>query len=206
MFDNRVIAVSQRIDWIDHRNETRDALDQRLVEWLLEANMRILPVPNLINKHELLFDWLKGFLPQAILLSGGNDIGEYTDRDKTEGSLINYAEANRLPLLGICRGMQMMAHQAGVSLEKVNAHAGTRHRLHPVSEKVIFPDEVNSFHDWRLSECPVEYEVMATAADGTIEAIRHKKYAWEGWMWHPERESSLDGLYLERFKQILKIK
>ena len=45
-----IVGVTQRIDKIDSYNEVRDALDQRLVEWILKAGFIPVPIPNgLVN-------------------------------------------------------------------------------------------------------------------------------------------------------------
>ena len=40
--------------------------------------------------------------------------------------------------------------------------------------------------------------------DGEIEAIKHKKYALEGWMWHPEREEEYKIQDIKNIKRIFK--
>lgn len=186
------VAVSQRVDLIQARNEQRDALDQRLVKWLWQVGAITLPVPNMLKSQGALVSWISAIAPKAVLLSGGNNIGEYPERDSTEFFLLNYAFENNLPALGICRGMQMMAFASGGKLERVEDHAGTRHNIYfdPV-RKDTHQLEVNSFHEYRLKDCPVDFKVIARASDGTIEAIKHKTRRWEGWMWHPERETTL---------------
>ncbi len=104
-------------------------------------------------------------------------------RDATERYLLSWAEKNLVPVLGICRGMQMMGVWAGGSLKRMAGQV-TRHLL---QGEVV--GEVNSFHDFSLSGCPLGFEVVARSEDGEIEAIRHTDLPWEGWMWHPEREA-----------------
>ena len=45
---------------------------------------------------------------------------------------------------------------------------------------------------------------MAFAEDNSIEAIAHNHMPWEGWMWHPERESRFNSFELERFRSLVK--
>lgn len=199
------LAVSQRVDYLPGRQEFRDSLDQRLIGWLQVVGALPIPVPNRFPREQGIEAWLAAINPHAIVLSGGNSIGENFDRDTTEAALIDYASASSLPLLGICRGMQMMAHYEGTGLESSPGHAATRHALRPLNE-AAFPEEVNSYHNWRLASCPRGYAVTAEAEDGGIEAIRHRDLPWEGWMWHPEREEPFIQNDIVRARDLLGVK
>lgn len=119
-----------------------------------------------------------------LILSGGEDIGTSPTRDATEAGLLAWAAQRRIPVLGICRGMQQLAVHAGGRLKRVEGHVRVRHA---VSGEIA--QEVNSFHGWGLDGCPPGYRVQAVAPDGEIEAIAHAQLPWAGWMWHPEREA-----------------
>ncbi len=197
-----VIAISQRVDCLPTRGESRDALDQRLTRWASNLGAVVVPVPNMLADN--LSHWLDEIQPSALLLSGGNDIGESPERDRTEIALLRHAEHTGLPALGICRGMQMMIKFAGSPLALVTDHVRTRHSLE--GDLVVsgsLPAEVNSFHKWGLQSCPEGYEELATAVDGTIEAIHNRTLRWEGWMWHPERETPFGRIELARAQQLL---
>lgn len=200
------VAVSQRIDWKESRSEYRDALDQRLSGILLEAGFLSYPVPNTINFSETRYinGWLDKLSPNAVVLSGGNDITEFESRDETEKKLINYAVNNSLPILGICRGMQMLGLFFGATLQKVNKHAGTRHELMANEEEAAyFSKTVNSYHNFCLKDLPNEIEIIATDSKGSCEAFRHKTLPIEAWMWHPERESPYVEQDLLNLKRVL---
>jgi putative glutamine amidotransferase len=179
------------VDVRPERGECRDALDQRLPWLVCEAGGIPAPVPN--GLHEAgLNRWLAVLRPGAVVLSGGNDLGDRADRDRTEEALLAYAHDNALPLLGICRGMQMLAAWAGTPLRAVGGHVAVRHRLLGADVAGPWPKEVNSFHAFALASCPRGFQVAAWSEDGAIEAIRHNELPWEGWMWHPEREPKID--------------
>lgn len=183
------VAVSQRVDDLPERNERRDALDQALCRWLLACGCLPLPVPNGLllaaqSGEPDLHAWLSGLRLEAVVLSGGNDLGQAPERDATERALLVYAEQMQLPVLGICRGMQMLADWAGTGLRPIAGHVAIRHRLRGEFER-----EVNSFHRFALTGCPAGYRAAANSDDGCIEAISHESRRWEGWMWHPEREA-----------------
>jgi gamma-glutamyl-gamma-aminobutyrate hydrolase PuuD len=193
----KIVAVSQRVDQIDNYNESRDALDQRLVEFLVAAGYLPVPVPNVLGVG--VREWLTVIKPKAIVLSGGNDIGLCLARDATERAMLFYANNHRLPVLGICRGMQMIAHWSGAELKSVQGHIKTRHRI---SGKIT--GEVNSYHAFSLTSCPNSFEVLAKSEDGEIEAIWHQSLPWEGWMWHPEREDAFADRDLQRIKLLFR--
>ena len=201
----KIVAVSQRVDHYPDRNEVRDALDQRLITFLMVAGFIPVPVPNGLYRPlpdgrfdpEALVAWLAAVKPQAFVLSGGNDVGQCRERDLTESWLLDHASQRQMPLLGICRGMQMMCRWAGVDLHSVKGHLRTRHRL--IGE---ITGEVNSYHGLSLAGCPLGFEVLARSEDGAIEAIRHQSLPLEGWMWHPEREEPFCPRDLDRARDL----
>ena len=186
------------------RGEYRDCIDQRLVDWVTKLGAIVVSVPNSLFRSGSLSFWLKEISADAVILSGGNNIGEFSLRDDTERYLLQYSEKNSLPVLGICRGMQMLANYSGTGLKKVDHHVGIRHRLIKNSFGYGLPGEdVNSYHEMTLADCPTGYIVSAQSDDESIEAIVHSEKPWEGWMWHPEREKEFMLSDLDRARSIL---
>lgn len=193
----KAVAVSQRVDDHPQRCETRDALDQRLIQWLHAAGYMPYPVPNVLHDAKALGAWLDGLQPAGIVLSGGNDLGQAGHRDRTESALLDYAQQHRLPLLGICRGMQMMGVWTRTGLKPVGGHVASRHT---VSGEIA--GTVNSYHNYSLAACPAGFRVLAQSEDGEIEAVGHLTLPWEGWMWHPEREDAFSAQDLQRIRSL----
>ena len=187
----KIIGITQRIDLIPEREEARDTLDQRLVSFIQSTGNTPVQIPNALDKAgnsnaeepKNLVIWLETIRPQGFVFSGGQNIGEKPVRDQTEGWLLNYAFSKNLPVLGICRGMQMIASYAGVGLHRVKNHVAKRHQIHG-----IVNGRVNRFHEFAIDACPSGFEVIARGDDDEIEAIAANGMDCEAWMWHPERE------------------
>jgi len=191
-----VVAISQRVVEEISRPETRDALDQGWPALIESFGAIVVPVPNSLADIQT---WLETINPSLIILSGGNDLAYLGTsdashaRDATENQLLSYATNNETPLLGVCRGMQFLAHASGGALTAVTDHAGTSHVVLSVEgENALWwsgERRVNSFHDWGIirADLPSSWSVIAVAPDGVIEAIAHKTLPQIGIMWHPER-------------------
>lgn len=196
----KLLLASQRIHEFPEVGERRDTLDQRFISFFHTCGYMIAPIPNFpsINSvDDFLAKFLERLMPDGIVISGGDNIGVHAERDLTEFELLTYAKKRNVPVLGICRGMQLLGVYEGVKLITVRDHTRVRHMLHGE-----YQDEVNSYHNHALEGCPTEYSVLAKSLDGSVEAITHKKRNWHGWMWHPERESEFQESDINRVKNI----
>ena len=179
------VGVSQRVDIVAARDERRDALDQRWPKFLAACGCTALPLP---NRAPATVDMLDALNPIGVVLTGGNDLaavgGDAPERDEAERAMLNWASARGAPVIGVCRGMQMIISEYGAQLKRLDAHIGTRHRLVWQGR----PIEVNSYHGWGANMLPRDLETTAKSDDGCIEAFRHTSKPVFGIMWHPERE------------------
>lgn len=190
------ILISQRVDILSDRGERRDALDQAWSDTLarmLAQPILLLPMPNRPQDVE---GTLAKWVPSLIVLSGGNDIGAAPERDSTERALLEHAAAEEIPVLAVCRGMQMVQHFLGGSLVPLSDHVAREHSIKAASTHVG-PAElvVNSFHAWGIPADKLHQglEALYFHADGTVEAACHVRWPWLCLMWHPER-SSCEGM------------
>ena len=178
------VAVTQRVDVIESCNERRDALDQGWMSFIDKCELLPLLIPNCLKTVTKL---VSGFNPQSILLTGGNSLAAYggdaPERDRVESFLLEHAIENKLPVLGVCRGMQFIQDYFGVKLQEVTGHVTANQGFFVNGKKI----EVNSYHDFGTTESIEDLEVWAKAEDGVIKAIKHRRLPIMGIMWHPER-------------------
>lgn len=146
-----------------------------------------------------------------VLIPGGADIhpreyGERNlwanpsapERDAVELPLARRALAESKPLMGICRGHQVITVAAGGSLHQdIGRSLGVAHphkphaiRVYPRSRvgRVLGPVAwVNSYHHQAVKRGPVGWWVVAESKDGeVIEAIEHPRLPVISVQWHPE--------------------
>lgn len=180
------IWITQRVTHEARYQESRDALDNAWIKLLLEAGYFVQLVPNNVEWLQLA---LKQALPCAgILLTGGNDLasvgGDAPHRDQLETALLHYALSENLPVLGVCRGMQLIASEFGAELIAVE------HQVQPQQTNIIEgePRAVNSYHQWALAQVPNDFRVTAWDEKyQVIKGIQHLTQPIFGVMWHPER-------------------
>ena len=172
-------------------------------KWLLESDANIRTV--------VLYDYEIDKIPtildscDALLLTGGNDIypglyGREADtarcgifnlrRDTLEMAALTHALEHKLPVLGICRGMQLInVHQGGTlfidladendsdKLHRTDGHGWTQHLIFP--EKTVFPladfsrkaHLIASNHHQGIDKLAKSLLVVARSEDGLPEAI-----------------------------------
>ena len=173
------IALTQRIIENEPYFEIREALDINWGKLLEEIGFEPVIFPIEYDFKKLQFD--------GVILTGGNDLYSLsmnnTDkkRDDFEKEIIAFCIQKRIPVLGVCRGMQIINEYFAGTLKQIQNHAGTRHLLDN-------GQEVNSYHNFAIDELGENLEVIAISQDGVIEVIKHKKYKIFAQMSHPERE------------------
>lgn len=163
----------------------------------------------------------------GLILCGGGDISPAlygalpadTDRDidpvreRSDRIQITSFLAAGKPILGICRGAQILNVLSGGSLvqdlgEKCPDHRGTTHEVQ-ISEGSLQRLygaflAVNSYHHQAIRTPAPGFRVTALSQDGVIEAVEHEALPVFGVQWHPERMEAGDLLfrhYIQAAKQ-----
>ncbi len=158
----------------------------------------------------------------ALVISGGPDMdpayygqpphplteADSPERDQWETALVRAALASGMPLLGICRGMQLLNVVCGGSLVQhlpdvveADVHTGSpgrygAHVVRPVPGTLLgglLPEAeltVPTFHHQAVDRLGEGLRVNAVAPDGTIEGIEGNGFT-VGVQWHPEQGEDL---------------
>lgn len=114
-------------------------------------------------------------------------------RDAQELALIRAFCAVQKPILGICRGLQMLnVFFGGDLVQDLAGHDGIPHTLSVVSgtqtaRLIGSACKVNSFHHQGIARLGEGLRAAAYAGDGLIEAAEHSRLPILGVQWHPER-------------------
>lgn len=188
-----ITLISQRI--MDSKNGFVDALEQNYSKYFVDWGFELIPVPNAVNSLNFYFK-----LPvERIILTGGGDVGDKNskERDEIEKCLIRFAAENKIPLIGICRGMQMINSYFGGSIKDIGnkSHVATEHEI-IITERIIKEvlgdkTKVNSYHDKCIKEEGLSdsLRVFAKSPEGFVEGLFHPSLPIAGIQWHPERDS-----------------
>jgi gamma-glutamyl-gamma-aminobutyrate hydrolase PuuD len=195
-----LIGVTQRIEIrrVGETVEYCDSLDQEWTAFLAAAGCMPVPLPNdPATAVALLLE-----LPiDGLLLTGGEDLeaygGEASKRDETEQALLKLARDWRMPVIGVCRGMQMIQDAFNVPLIQVSGHIS--------SGEIINADAgvrvVNSYHRWGTRQTAPDLEIWALTEDGVVKAVHHRHEPLVGVMWHPERQHPFAEADLDLFRR-----
>lgn len=172
----------------------------------------------------------------ALLLSGGDDVdpalydgdphqagSTNRHRDEFEIRLIGAALDRNMPILGICRGIQILnvAHGGGIRDLRADGALSERHGIgvgslaaHDVNvvagtrlAGAIGPGRrrVNSFHGQAVGRVGAELRICAAAGDGVIEGIERPDRPFViGVQWHPEIASYADKQSLRLFQALVR--
>jgi putative glutamine amidotransferase len=156
----------------------------------------------------------------GLILSGGGDIDPAIyngqphatvynvdpQRDRFEVALAKLVLKTDIPVLGICRGLEVLVVASGGSLiphlpdEFGEAIAHRSHQSRPSEHVVqIAPESrlasvigvtepnIVSWHHQAVRTVPPGWRTVARASDGVIEALEHEHHSWAiALQWHPE--------------------
>ncbi|KDE38951.1 Glutamine amidotransferase, class I [Nitrincola lacisaponensis] len=178
-----------------------------MVRWYGGTPLQLRPSQHARLSH-MVFD--------GVVVTGGHDIDPVlyaaepevvpkydTARDTLESAVIDHALNRGIPLLGICRGAQLLNACLGGSLhqdiQRRRRRTSNRRTLLPLKTLILEqpgllsrllgtgPCRINSLHNQAIDRVGMGLQVVARDLDGIVQAIEdpHQRYLL-GVQWHPE--------------------
>jgi len=214
-----LIALTQRLCNLPQRAELRDCVDQAWTTFLQKCSIDFFLVPNALADP---VSYVDKFNASGLILTGGGDVSgniltldgapancpdtnsSSVTRDRTETRLLCASIERDWPVLGVCRGMQVLNLFHGGSLVPVDGHTATHHPLthHPDQALYQFPDVVNSYHNFSVDLDTLGVGLIPAVFSGQyVEAFVHNHYRHLGVMWHPERNTPYDQQDVKLFRE-----
>ncbi|WP_205186697.1 gamma-glutamyl-gamma-aminobutyrate hydrolase family protein, partial [Burkholderia sp. LMG 13014] len=208
------------------RGKTLQYLEESIAHWVMSRDVLVFMIPTVGHQGMIhpsnirLRDYAKHL--DGLLLQGGADVSPQTYaasdarpewpgdrvRDMYELELLHEFVESGKPVLGVCRGCQLINVAFGGSLYQdiatdvptANAHVSEHYDQH--RHAIRFPDSstlasmfpgrseaiVNSIHHQAIRDLGRDLNIEAVSAgDGIIEGIRHRRSPFVvGVQWHPE--------------------
>ncbi|MBT5050988.1 MAG: C26 family cysteine hydrolase domain-containing family [Rhodospirillaceae bacterium] len=189
------LGLSMRVTQAVKYDEARDSISH---DWLARLRgWEITPVliPNILADVPV---YLETAGVDCLVLTGGDDLGATKQRDETETRLLEHAMLRSLPVLGVCRGLQLINDFCGGRSVAVTGHVATAHTVKfSESWAGFYGDQtsVNSYHNLGIEPAGVgaSLAIAATDSEGFVEAVEHRDLPLAAIMWHPERTAAPDG-------------
>jgi putative glutamine amidotransferase len=149
-----LIGITQRVSVVSEYGERRDALDQAWIGFFSACNL----VPLIIsNKLTDSVAYAQKMGVKGLVLTGGNNFSDALktiqnrpvrnlpqsddlapERDETEIALLKQSIENGWPVIGVCRGMQLLNLFYGGEISSVENHVGLYHNLTTSGEIGIY--------------------------------------------------------------------
>ena len=205
------------------------------VDSVIKAGAIPMVIPVVTDK-EILEEQLN--IIDGLIISGGYDVDPlryneephpllgqtFPERDEFEFTLAKLAMEKEIPILGICRGHQVLnvvnggtlyqdiSLKEGNNLKHIQSGHGTTvsHKINIAKDSMLYEilgetALVNSLHHLAVKDIAKDFKVSAIASDGVIEAIERKEGSFAmGIQWHPEVLADKNENMLNIFKYFIK--
>lgn len=131
--------------------------------------------------------------PVGIILSGGPASVYEEGAPQLDPEFLNLTrtDGTKMPVLGICYGLQAMAHVQNAKVQRATAREFGRAALTVVEDDALFNNVPKTSSVWmshgdHLSEIPQNYKLIASTDNAPIAAVRSTVDPHYGVQFHPE--------------------
>jgi GMP synthase (glutamine-hydrolysing) len=155
---------------------------------LIARRIRELHVYCEIHPPTVTAEWVRQWRPRGLILSGGPNSVYGDDVPLVAPELLSLG----VPVLGVCYGMQLIAHRRGATVQPGKREYGRAEiELHRASELFYGFDEGEKITVWashgdHVNEPPAGFELLASTSDLPVAAFRAQDEPLWGVQFHPE--------------------
>ena len=155
---------------------------------LIARRVREAHVYSEIHPPTRTIEWIREWKPTGIILSGGPNSVYGDNVPSADKSILDIA-----PVLGICYGMQLIAHLEGARVTRFGRREYGRAELTVVEPQGVFagfdadePLTVWASHGDSIEVVPKDYHLTACSGNAPVAGFRHESKPVHGVQFHPE--------------------
>ncbi|QNQ83085.1 glutamine-hydrolyzing GMP synthase [Lactobacillus sp. PV037] len=163
---------------------------------LITRRLRDFGIYSELLPHDISLDKIKEINPKGIIFSGGPNSVYDAEAFKVDPKIFNLG----IPILGICYGMQLIAHNLGGKVEKAPNSEYGRAEIEVVAKNSLLfkglptKQEVWMSHGDLVTQVPTGFEKVAKSDNCPIAAIENHEKNIYGIQFHAEVRNSEYGL------------
>ena len=133
---------------------------------------------------------IKNFGANAIVLSGGPSSVYEENSPKLAPRFWSFVEENKLPILGICYGMQLLVQEFEGEIKSASKKEYGRMEVKVENSSHLFQG-IRSFNAWmshgdETIKLPKNFSLSAKSVEGAVASITHHTLPYYGIQFHPE--------------------
>lgn len=154
---------------------------------LITRRIREFGVYSELLSHRLTAKEIQEMKPKGIIFSGGPNSVYDENAFHIDPEIFELG----IPILGICYGMQLMAHNLGGKVESAESKEYGQAFIEVSDDAVLFQDTPKTQQVWMshgdlVTEVPTGFEVVATSENCPIAAMQNKERNFYALQFHPE--------------------
>ncbi|MFH1741536.1 MAG: glutamine-hydrolyzing GMP synthase [bacterium] len=162
---------------------------------LIARRVRELGIYCELHSNDMALDAIRAFAPKGVILSGGPASVYAPGAPTLDRSLWDLG----VPVLGICYGLQLMAHQLGGRVDPGTRREYGHADLQIVDSSDLFSglgDRISVWmsHGDRVTALPEGFRTLAKTDNSEFAAVANPERGWYGIQFHPEVTHTPDGL------------
>ena len=161
---------------------------------LIARRVRELNVYSLIKPHSISIDEIKKINPKGIIFTGGPNSIYEKDSPKCNEEIFKLG----IPILGICYGMQFMAHSLGGKVDKAKTREYGEMKVNLDNESILFNKLSKTniclmSHTDYVSKLPKGFKKIASTKNCKIASFANDEQKFYGVQFHPEVNQTENG-------------